>query len=135
VPWAETELAAQLHGRTRLSQAVLSQPGPASDRPTAQPAPAGPEGGHGPAALSAGVHGLKHARGHGGRDAKGTGGPVVLAVPAMRSCAEATWRMWWVRATHFVGWRGGKLCRSGRPWRHTSGADLVGGRGVRSSVA
>jgi hypothetical protein len=58
----------------------------------AQPAPAGPEGGHDPTALSARAHGLKHARGHGGRDAEGGGAPIVLVVPATRSCAEATGR-------------------------------------------
>jgi hypothetical protein len=71
----------------------MSQPGPASDWPMARPTPTEPEGGHGPVALSARAHSLKHVRGHGGRDAEAGGGPAVLAVPVMRSHAEATGRM------------------------------------------
>jgi hypothetical protein len=61
--------------------------------PMARPTPTEPEGGHGPVALSARAHSLKHVRGHGGRDAEAGGGPAVLAVPVMRSHAEATGRM------------------------------------------
>jgi hypothetical protein len=63
----KVSLAAQLTDEAGWpGQAMLSRPGPASDRPTAQPAPVGPEGSHDPTALSARAHGLKHMRGHGG---------------------------------------------------------------------